>query len=160
MFYLAYGCIDQHVADTTVCRDHLKLVRELVVKQRWHCGQCNGPVISGMYRLISSNAQRIVTRRLDGTEVSTIPNPDYTEQVTAFNRGITDITAAMKQHSSDIKDLEGKCPCPRGHLGQHKLSCDKAKAMIADNLTALPVKRSKVDEVTQEDWEDLYYGGL
>lgn len=135
MYYLAYGCMNQHVADTKVCRDHLKLVRELVVKQRWHCGDCRHPVVSGMYRLINPKTRSIITRKLDGTVVKSVPNPDYPD---------TDVDVEA--------DLEGKCPCPRGHLGFHKFSCPKAKSVMPDNLVALPKKRSKVDEITPEDW--------
>lgn len=77
LYYLVYGCLNEHVADTRVCRKHLEMVRELTDRKVFRCYSCANPVITGQYRLIHGKARNIITRWLDGREAGTTPNPDY-----------------------------------------------------------------------------------
>jgi hypothetical protein len=137
VYYLAYSCIEQHVADTKACKPHLDLVKDLVGKKMFRCGQCPRHVISGMYRLISSRAQRIITRRLDGTPVKTIPNPDYRDLT--VTRGFSEVITG--------------CTCPHGGSGMHQYRCPLAAGNDWSKVAAV---RKSVDLIDDDDWEALW----
>lgn len=119
IFYIAYGCIEQHIADSKVCRNHLNAFRTLVDDKKMRCGLCPRPIISGLYRLIRTHAKRICVRNLTGQTVKIVDNPEYTDPVP----GLIAAAEAMDKLNQATITARNKCPCPDGHLGKHKFSC-------------------------------------
>lgn len=77
LFYVVYGCFEQHVADTESCQKHLTVLRALVAQRKFRCGQCKRPIIKGLCKRIDNTGYaNIITRDLNGKVVKTIPNPD------------------------------------------------------------------------------------
>jgi hypothetical protein len=149
-FYLVYGCLNQHVADTTVCREHLNAFRTMVGAHKMHCGQCPKPIESGQYRLIKSSGKRICIRNLHGETIKIIDNDDYDERfgkLTEGIRGVIDKTNISKD----------KCPCPqlrRELAGQIKKETNWNQVIIKPRKTG----KLKLSEETLQKY--AYYKNL